>query len=158
MGSLATRAVAGMAAGAAGATALNAASYLDMVLRGRAASEMPAKTVEAIAHRAGVPIPGEGESRRNRLSALGALTGIGTGAAVGALGGILAGKTRLPLPVTSVLLGVAAMAGSDVPMTALGLTNPKSWSATSWASDLIPHLAYGVVTAGVARALTGPQG
>ena len=52
-----------------------------------------------------------------------------------------------PIPVAGV--GLAAMAGSDVPATRLGVTDPMSWSESSWASDIIPHLAYGVVVTAV---------
>ena len=34
-------------------------------------------------------------------------------------------------------------------MTVLGVTNPLTWGAVGWISDLIPHLGYGVVAAGV---------
>jgi hypothetical protein len=34
-------------------------------------------------------------------------------------------------------------------MVALGVTDPRTWPASSWLSDLLPHLAYGVVTAAV---------
>jgi hypothetical protein len=33
------------------------------------------------------------------------------------------------------------------PMTAMGLTDPRTWSRTDWLSDVLPHLAYGWVTA-----------
>jgi hypothetical protein len=45
------------------------------------------------------------------------------------------------------------MAASDLPATALGLTDPRSWGAAGWMSDLLPHLAYGIVT--VYEALAG---
>jgi hypothetical protein len=38
------------------------------------------------------------------------------------------------------------MAGSDVPLSKLELTDPSSWSPADWLSDAIPHLAYGAVT------------
>jgi len=38
-------------------------------------------------------------------------------------------------------------------MTALGLTDPREWSASDWASDVVPHLAYGAVAALVYEAL-----
>jgi hypothetical protein len=41
------------------------------------------------------------------------------------------------------------MAGSNAPMTVLGITDPRTWSAADWVSDVVPHLAYGVVTAAV---------
>jgi hypothetical protein len=31
-------------------------------------------------------------------------------------------------------------------MYRLGVTDPKTWDTTSWLSDAIPHLAYGVAT------------
>jgi hypothetical protein len=30
-------------------------------------------------------------------------------------------------------------------MTVLGVTDPRTWSATDWVSDLVPHLVYGLV-------------
>jgi hypothetical protein len=32
-------------------------------------------------------------------------------------------------------------------MVALGLTDPRSWTAADWLSDVLPHIAYGAVTA-----------
>lgn len=145
--------LAGAAAGAAGTTALNVVTYLDMAVRGRPASTTPEDTVERIAGVAGVDIPGDGAARHNRLSGLGALSGLLTGVGFGALAGLATTKLRLPLPVLSVLIGAAAMAGSNTPMTALGITDPRTWDAASWISDVIPHLAYGAVTAAVLTAL-----
>lgn len=45
------------------------------------------------------------------------------------------------------------MAGSDAPATALGVTDPRTWSRTAWLSDIVPHLVYGTVTASVYRSL-----
>ena len=39
-------------------------------------------------------------------------------------------------------------------MTALGITDVRDWTAKDWITDVVPHLAYGVVTAGTWRALT----
>lgn len=146
--------LAGACAGAAGTSALNGVTYLDMAVRGRPASSTPEDTVDRLAEAAGVDIPGEGQTRQDRLSGLGALTGLLTGVGVGALAGLLTTKLRLPLPVLSVLIGTAAMAGSNIPMTALRITDPRTWDATSWVSDIIPHLAYGAVTAAVLTALS----
>ena len=41
-------------------------------------------------------------------------------------------------------------------MTALGITDPRQWSATDWASDVVPHVAYGDVAANVLEHLVGP--
>jgi hypothetical protein len=146
----------GLAAGAAGTTALNAVTYGDMVLRGRGESSMPRKAIETMGERAGVEIPGEGETRQNRVSALGALTGLATGVGVGAVSGLLGPVLRrMPVLGGGLLVGAAAMAASDVPMTAMGLTDPKKWSSADWLSDAVPHLAYGIVTAATLKALHG---
>jgi hypothetical protein len=148
------RAFAGAAAGAAGTTVLNAVTYLDMAVRGRPASSTPEDTIERLAEAVGVDIPGDGEVRQNRLSGLGALTGLLTGVGIGVLGGLVATKLRLPMPVLAVLIGAAAMAGSNTSMTALGVTDPRTWDATSWVSDVVPHVAYGAVTAAVLTAVS----
>ncbi|MCA1835324.1 MAG: hypothetical protein LC721_02865 [Actinobacteria bacterium] len=153
MASLRRAFLAGAAAGAAGTTALNAITYLDMAVPGRPPSSTPEDTIERLAEAVGVDIPGDGEVRQHRLSGLGALTGLVTGMSIGALGGLLTAQLRLPLPVLAVLIGAAAMAGSNTPMTALGVTDPRTWDATSWVSDVVPHLAYGAVTAAALTAL-----
>lgn len=61
----------GAAAGAAGTTALNAVTYLDMAVRGRGSSSATQDLVEAVADRADVEIPGQGDERDNRLAGLG---------------------------------------------------------------------------------------
>jgi hypothetical protein len=42
---------------------------------------------------------------------------------------------------------VAAMASSDAPLVAQGLTDPGEWGVSGWLSDVLPHLAYGAVAA-----------
>ena len=42
--------------------------------------------------------------------------------------------------------------------TALGVTDPRSWGAVGWASDLFPHLAYGLAAATAYSARTYPEG
>lgn len=142
----------GMAAGAAGTTALNAVTYVDMAMRARGASSTPAATVEKLAERAGRPVPGEGEERQNRLEGLGALSGIAAGVGMGAAAGLLAPLlTRLPLVVSAALVGGGAMAATDLQMARLGITDPTTWSGADWASDAIPHLAYGATAVAVLR-------
>lgn len=79
--------LAGIAAGAAGTTALNTVTYLDMAIRGRGSSNAPEDTVEALAEKIGQRIPGDEDTGKNRLAGLGPLTGlfagIGTGASLG---------------------------------------------------------------------------
>ncbi|HKC28011.1 MAG TPA: hypothetical protein VKB75_08350 [Jatrophihabitans sp.] len=148
---------AGAAAGAAGTTALNAVTYLDMVLRGRPESELPRRAVETAAEKAGLDIPGEGAQRENRIRALAAWSGLATGVGLGVAAAlsrrVLHRNGRLPLTASAVLTGAAAMAAADVPMAVGGLTDPRSWSLPDWLSDVVPHLAYGVVTAWTLRAI-----
>ncbi len=138
----------GAAAGAAGTTALNAATYADMTWRARPSSTTPQQTVEQLAQLANVDIPGEGEARENRLSALGSLSGTMTGVGVGAAYGLLRRiGVRPPAWIGALLVTAGAMAGTNGPMTVLGITDPRTWGATDWLSDIAPHLAYGAVTA-----------
>ncbi|HEY0126691.1 MAG TPA: hypothetical protein VGB58_06115 [Blastococcus sp.] len=136
----------GATAGAAGTTALNAVTYLDMAVRGRGASSTPEDTVEKLAATAHVHIPGQGETRRNRVQGLGPLMGLVAGIGVGALGGLARAsgyRSAKPVGITLTTLGVLVVANG--PMTALGVTDPRTWSAIDWASDVVPHLAYGFV-------------
>jgi uncharacterized membrane protein len=137
----------GAAAGAAGTTALNAVTYLDMAVRGRSASQAPAEVVRRLAGRAGTALPGGRAQRANRAEALGALSGSAVGVGVGAVAGLLRrAGLRLPTAVGGPLLGTVAMAASDVPLAALGISDPRSWSRLDWISDVVPHLVYGVTT------------
>lgn len=146
------RALAGGAlAGAAGTTALNAATYLDMALRGRGSSSTPEQTIEALAHRTGVRIPGDEESAQNRFSGFGPLLGIVSGVGTGIALGALHAWWRPSPVVSAVLATVGAMAGSNGPMAALGVTDPASWSAGDWVADGVPHAVYGLVTAPALR-------
>ncbi|MGJ6964315.1 hypothetical protein ACSDR0_20620 [Streptosporangium sp. G11] len=137
---------AGILAGAAGTTALNIAGYLDMVVRGRPASELPAQAAGRLADRADVDLGPEGTAD-SRREGLGALLGYATGLGVGALYGLLAEDRRLPPPVAALGLSAMAMTASVVPLTAFGLTAPRDWSASSWVSDIVPHAAYGLTAA-----------
>jgi hypothetical protein len=74
----------GIAAGAVGTIALDVVSYLDMVVRARPASSLPAEVAGALAERAGVELAAGGndsESAGNRRSGLGALSGTASGSA-----------------------------------------------------------------------------
>lgn len=144
----------GLAAGAAGTTALNAVTYLDMAVRGRPASSTPETVVEKLADKAGIDIPGDDGTRKNRLAGLGPLTGLATGAAIGAAFGLARRVGFRPrVPIAGVLVGSAAMASTDAPMAWLGVSHPSTWSAADWLSDALPHLAYGVVTAAVLQSI-----
>ena len=144
--SVAGWALRGAAAGAAGTTALNAVTYLDMVVRGRGASSTPERTVEALAEKAHVQIPGDDEKRSNRVQGLGPITGLAAGVGVGVVVGLVraAGYRSQPL-VGTLLTTLGVLVATNGPMTVLGITDPRTWSATDWASDVVPHLAYAAV-------------
>ena len=149
----------GAAAGAAGTTALNATTYLDMTVRARPASTTPERTVDRMAALAHTAIPGDEQRRDNRRTGLGALLGILTGAAVGAGYALLSSRRRPPVWVGAVVAGGLAMLGSDTPLALLRVSDPRTWSRTDWISDAVPHLAYGAVTAATYAAIDGsPSG
>jgi hypothetical protein len=143
----------GCAAGAAGTTALNAVTYADMALRGRPASSAPEDVVDKVTTDSGHPVPGSGDQRDNRLSGLGALSGIAVGVAAGAAVSLVhRAGVRVPVWLGGPVTGALAMAATDMPMARMGVSDPREWSAKDWASDVVPHLAYGLVTYGVVAA------
>ena len=163
---MANRIVAGAIAGAAGVVALNAVGYLDMLLRGRPASDLPARVAGKLADEIGLPFDlnsdadtdeddvaeltdeDQPDAPANRREAMGALLGMANGVGIGVCYGLA--RLLLPKPPTwlaGAALGAAAMAASDYPATRLGLTEPRDWTATDWASDVLPHMAFGVATA-----------
>jgi hypothetical protein len=136
----------GAAAGAAGSTALNAVAYLDMAVRGRASSSTPEDTVEKLAEKAHVTIPGDEATRQNRLQGLGPIAGLAAGIGVGVALGLTRAAGLRSRPLVGTLLTTAgALVVANGPMSALGITDPRTWSATDWLSDVVPHLAYGAV-------------
>ncbi|SDH83680.1 hypothetical protein [Nonomuraea jiangxiensis] len=137
------RLAAGLVAGAVGTSALNVATYLDMVIRARGASSTPEQAVEKMTNLADVDL-GDGERAENRKQALGALLGYATGAGAALTYGLLSGRRRPSWPVGVLALTAMAMAGSDAPLTLAGVTDPRRWSVTDWVSDVVPHLAYGI--------------
>ncbi len=137
----------GMAAGSAGTVALNVTTYADMALRGRSSSSVPAEVACKLVEKAGIDLGSE-EAAKNRRSGLGALQGYIAGLGVGAVYGLIRPHVdNASIPLVGVGLGLAAMAASDVPATVLGVTDPRKWSLSSWASDVVPHLTYGLATA-----------
>lgn len=154
---LTTHLLAGAAAGAAGTTALNTVTFLDMAVRGRPSSNTPEQTIEKLSARIPLRIPGDKQTRDNRLSGLGALTGVLAGVSLGAgLGLARAAGWRPGLVTSSVAAVLGALLVGNAPMTVLGVTDPRSWTAIDWVSDVVPHLAYGTVTAGVLQRMTRP--
>jgi len=115
-------------------------------VRGRPSSSTPEQTVEKLAASAHVSIPGDVQTRENRKQGLGPLMGLVAGVGVGVLVGLARAsgyRSSKPVGVALTTLGVLVVANG--PMTVLGVTDPRTWSATDWASDVVPHLAYGAV-------------
>jgi hypothetical protein len=151
---LASALVAGAAGGAAGTTALNAVTYLDMAVRGRSTSSAPEDSIEVLVSRTGLRIPGEEDTRKNRVAGLGPLNGIFVGVGIGAVLGLARTAGWRPHVLTAGLVtGLGAMAATDSSMAALGVSDPRTWTLMDWLSDVVPHLAYGLATAAVAQAL-----
>jgi len=143
-------ALAGALAGAAGTTALNIITYLDMAVRGRPTSSTPEDTVEKLADKLGVQIPGDADIRSNRVQGLGPLTGALAGIGTGAVLGLARGAGWRPGRLTGGVTATAVvMVGTNGPMTALGITDPRTWPVSSWLTDIVPHLAYALVTLAV---------
>lgn len=44
-----------------------------------------------------------------------------------------------------------ATALTDAPIARLGVSDPRTWSARDWASDVVPHVVHGLVTYGINR-------
>lgn len=145
-----------VAAGAAGSTALNVVTYLDIATRARPPSQTAEETVRRITDRAHLSL-GPEDRAANRRSGLGPL--LGYVAAIGTAVGYAAAtrRRRPPLPVSAAALGIGAMVAADTPLTALGVTDPRRWSRVDWMADIIPHVVYGVVTAAVWHRLAGAR-
>jgi len=91
-----------------------------------------------------------------------ALLGLATGTAVGvayALADTLLGGTlrRRPLAVSGLVVTAGALVAANGPMTILGVTDPRHWTGSGWATDLLPHLACGLVTAYTYAATEDPS-
>lgn len=146
------QALLGAAAGAVGTVALNVATYADMVIRGRAASSVPAELAGTLADKVGIDLSADGdgtadETAEHRRTGLGALMGYVIGLGTGTAYGMLRPHMQdVPLPASGLGLAIIAMVASDVPATVLGVTDPTTWSRTSWALDFGFHLAYGLTT------------
>jgi hypothetical protein len=136
------------AAGAAGSTALNVTTYLDMALRGRPASQSAEETVRRFAERSHIGL-GPDRQAANRRSGLGPLLGYAAGIGTAVIFGAAVRNRPISVPVAAPLLTVGALVAEDAPLTALRVTDPRTWSRIDWLADIVPHLVYGIVTAAV---------
>jgi hypothetical protein len=159
MTSLSRNLVHGALAGAAGTTALNAATFVDMALRARPASSTPEQTIERGAELVGLRLPDDEDQKQARESGLGSLLGSLAGVSAGVvLGGLRAATGRPTGTIGTVgTAWVLAMLAGNGPMTVLGVTDPRSWRPVDWAADIVPHLAYAVVAAAALDAFDAPR-
>lgn len=163
----------GLVAGAAGKAALDVVTYMDMLIRGRPASGVPARMADSLADQAtehvseitdevpdSIAEEAEEDEPGPRASATGALSGYAIGLGLGAGYAFVRARSDVPRSTASLLggltLSVLAMVASDVPAVAAGATSdPRDWPASSWLADVLPHLAYGFATACSAEAMLG---
>lgn len=145
----------GATAGAVGTVVVNALTYLDMAVTGRAASSTPRESVESVARISHIPVPGDGERRDNRISGIGSMLGYAVGTGTGALLGLAAGRLRWEPGLLSgtLVASAVAMVTANGPMIILGTTDPRAWSAADWLRDALPHLGYGFGAAWTFRRL-----
>jgi hypothetical protein len=148
---------AGLVAGAAGTLALEAATYLDMAVTGRPRSDIPDQAAGQLARalRLDVTARGGEAAAAHRRTGMGALLGHATGTGLALVYALIRGRTGpVPTPLAGVALAIAAMAAGDLPPILSGTSDPRRWGARGWLSDLVPHLAYGLVTAGAYDMMT----
>jgi hypothetical protein len=154
MTSLSRHLLNGALAGAAGTTALNAATFLDMAVRKRPASSTPEQTIERGADLVGLRLPEDEQERQARESGIGSLLGALAGVGAGVTLGALRGTTGRPSGTAGTVgaAWVLAMLAGNGPMTLLGVTDPRTWRPVDWVADMVPHLAYAVVAAAALEA------
>ena len=144
------RVLLGAVAGATGNLTLEIVTYGDMLLRGRAASGVPAKMAGILADQFGIEAlssAATGDQADNRRSAAGALLGYALGIGLGGAYGLARPSLgRISAPLAGVAVGLAAMAAADASYAITGVSDPKTWTMMDWISDLVPHIIYGLVT------------
>lgn len=139
----------GAMAGAAGTAALNATTYADMAMRGRAPSELPKKMVKEFANRSGVtrfdkPEEQLSDEQKHRESALGALIGYVDGVGSGALFGLIRPAMKdVSWFWAGLALGAFTGLLSEGIATAMGQTDPRKWGIAGWVADAVPRAVYG---------------
>lgn len=162
-----TSIVHGATAGAVGTAVLNTVTYLDMAVRDRPSSTVPAETAEQATDLVGMTLEADSDDRsdedeqpkgQNRKQAVGTLMGYLTGYGVGAVYGMLrpGPLASVPRSVAGVGIAMAATVATVAPYGALGVSDPRDWPAKSWVTDIVPHLCFGWATATVFDALHRP--
>lgn len=146
----------GAIAGAVGTAALNASTYLDMAVRGRPASTTPDQMAQRLLDALHLGQAADEETRQARSTGLGAFLGMSAGVSVGVLLAQLrsAGHPRGAVSTAATSWAIAMLVGNG-PMTLVGVTDPRAWTADDWLTDVLPHLAYAAASAGTLAALEG---
>lgn len=138
----------GLVAGAAGTTALDVTTYLDMVLRGRPPSTVPSDTARRLAERAGIDaLDGDDQQTQHRRAGVGAVLGYADGLLAGAAYGASRSIVRAPIAVGGVALAALTLFVGEGTAVRVGATDWSRWSTAEWLADLVPRLVYGMVTA-----------
>jgi hypothetical protein len=147
----------GILAGASGILALDTYTYFDILVRGRASSELPSTVVRKLSEKFGLAslASDEGEKPKNRRGGAGALLGygVGLGAAIAYSEVRPATEAWLPWPIAGAILGAATLVASEGSATKLGATDWSTWSAADWISDIVPRTLYGLAVAYVCEIL-----
>jgi hypothetical protein len=148
----------GAVAGSTGNLTLEIVTYGDMLLRGRAASGVPAKMAATLADNFGIEAlssAATGNQADNRRSAAGALLGYALGVGLGGAYGLARPVLgRMSTPLAGAAVGLAAMTVADASYALTGVSDPKTWSIADWISDFVPHIIYGLVTVATYEAIT----
>ncbi len=147
----------GLLAGATGILALDAYTYLDMFVRGRPPSDVPATVVQKLAEKLGLDAlaTADGDEPKHRRSGAGALSGygVGLGSAIAYSGIRPSTEAWLPWPIAGAILGLATLVVSEGSATKLGATDWSTWSASDWISDIVPRTLFGLCVAYVCEIL-----
>jgi len=156
-----SRMVRGKLAGLAGTASLDAVTYLDMAIRGRAPSELPDNMVRKLAELAGCeqfakPAEELDDKTRQQRAGIAALLGYADGAGSGVLFGLARPFMRgVPCFWAGIGLAGLTMLLSEGLAAKLGQTDPSSWPASAWIEDIVPRCVYGWVTCFVYDRLEG---
>src|SRR5690606_23796896 len=127
----------GLLAGAAGTMALNSITYLDMLVRGRPASRLPADTARQLTASLGTPL-GSDDEADNRADALGALLGYAAGSSTAVLYAFGSpGIRTLPVWTRMALLALAAMLAGYVPSIVSGAPDSRNLCAECWVCGIV---------------------
>lgn len=143
------RLLTGGLAGVIGTTALNLTTNADLAIRGRKPSSVPSDTIRRAEAAVGIDLADLGGARaaHNRREGLAVIGGYLTGAATGALYGLVRERVpTAPRTLTGLGVGIAAMVAANGGAVAARATRPSRWTLDDWLTDIVPHAIFGVTT------------